>query len=65
MDWLDSLLRSLQGTILDVAPILVILLVFQVLVLRQRPHHRLIHLLCAPNSMDCDWGRWRRVRRKR
>ena len=39
MAWLDSLLRSLQGTVLDVAPILVILLIFQVLVLRQRPPH--------------------------
>lgn len=39
MAWLDSLLRSLQGTILDVAPILVILLIFQLLVLRRRPPH--------------------------
>ena len=37
MTWLSSLLHSLQSTIFDVAPILIILLVFQVLVLRKRP----------------------------
>lgn len=39
MAWLNSLLHSLQSTIFDVAPILIILLVFQVLVLRKRPPH--------------------------
>ena len=39
MTWLDILITSLMGTIFDVAPILIILLVFQVLVLRQRPPH--------------------------
>ncbi len=39
MAWLYSLWHSLQSTIFDVAPILIILLVFQVLVLRRQPPH--------------------------
>ena len=39
MAWLEAVMRSLWGTIFDVAPILIILLVFQVLVLRKRPPH--------------------------
>ena len=39
MTWLQSISLSLQETIFDVAPILIILLVFQVLVLRRRPPH--------------------------
>lgn len=39
MTWLHSLWYSLQSTIFDVAPILIILLVFQVLVLRKQPPH--------------------------
>jgi hypothetical protein len=37
MSWLETVLETLKGTVFDVVPILVILLVFQVLVLRQRP----------------------------
>jgi hypothetical protein len=39
MTWLQAIIESLQGTIFDVAPILIILLVFQVLILRRRPPH--------------------------
>ena len=39
MTWLDSIASSLQETIFDVAPILIILLVFQIAVLRRRPPH--------------------------
>ena len=35
--WLDSAFDTLQGTVLDVVPILAILLLFQLLALRQRP----------------------------
>ncbi len=37
MSWLQSIALSLQATIFDVVPILVILLAFQLLVLRRRP----------------------------
>ena len=39
MPWLESILLSLRGTIFDVVPILLILLFFQILVLRRRPPH--------------------------
>ena len=39
MTWLESVALSLQATIFDVAPILAILLFFQILVLRRRPPH--------------------------
>jgi hypothetical protein len=39
MTWLDAVTFSLHDTVFDVAPILVILLFFQVLVLRRRPPH--------------------------
>jgi hypothetical protein len=39
MTWINDLLQSLQSTIFDVAPILIILLFFQIMVLRKRPPH--------------------------
>lgn len=39
MTWLESVILSFQETVFDVAPILIILLVFQTLVLRRRPPH--------------------------